>query len=479
MKKLNAVFVLGCAAVAGCSDGGPLPGEEPVGEAQQALVKYCKYLDPAVVAPLPVPVDFTRELVIRDLPVVEDPCRTTWTLGGPCIGSRGVWTFAALMTQMAGTVPPQQFVADWLHQWEVGVVVGPRFVPARPGIRGAILDKWLVASGCAAGAPIVGGGACALDLKKAPFRLLAIVNRVDMSTWTTGAPPTRDPEARMVFGAFDLTTGNPLQATVIFEYKLPTQRGGVPYSTVNWANAWHALSNGALGPIGSTAYLGVLTPIVQDIAFAGAQPGNPNLGSSLGQVRTNEIAFGGAPWKLREFHLTNTGAGVNAERLRMSSTKQTPDDTFNVSAALDGFLDPNSISMGSTALVDFTYSVPGGLLGAESSAPMLWNHSGASPLVPLERTQFGFGTCNGCHTLETNTVFTHIAPRAAGAVAALSPFLSTGTATVAGNPVATFTVADPAPTGATFKYNEPWRRVCETTAILDGAPGPVTNGNGG
>jgi len=29
-------------------------------------------------------------------------------------------------------------------------------------------------------------------------------------------------------------------------------------------------------------------------------------------------------------------------------------------------------------------------------------------------------------------------------------------------------VNDPAPTGATFQYNEPWRRVCEASRMLQG-----------
>src|SRR5262249_19921369 len=161
--------------------------------------------------------------------------------------------------------------------------------------------------------PIVGGGACPLDLKKAPFVLLAVTNRVDQTDWTSGAG-VRDPEARMVFGLVD-AAGKAQQATVIFEFKLPSQRGGAPHSTLAGASDWHALSGIALG---TPAYLNTLQGILADITTAGVEPGNPNLGSAIGQVRTNEIAFGGGPppWKMREFHLTNTGAGINAERLR-------------------------------------------------------------------------------------------------------------------------------------------------------------------
>jgi hypothetical protein len=79
------------------------------------------------------------------------------------------------MSQMAGTTPPQKFVAEWLHQWEVPLVVNGFAAPARPGIRPALIDFWLVASGCPAGAPIVGPGACPLDLKRAPGSAIAQV----------------------------------------------------------------------------------------------------------------------------------------------------------------------------------------------------------------------------------------------------------------------------------------------------------------
>ncbi|MEZ4297467.1 MAG: hypothetical protein R3B70_21075 [Polyangiaceae bacterium] len=81
--------------------------------------------------------------------------------------------------------------------------------------------------------------------------------------------------------------------------------------------------------------------------------------------------------------------------------------------------------------------------------------------------------------METNTPFVHLAPRNPGAPTVLSGFLSTSDAsTPSGTPVAIFNVADPAGTGAVFQYSEPWRRVCESTRILNGDPNPWTRGNG-
>lgn len=482
MKRFYGVGMVACVAMAACSGADTAPvDEERVGEASEAMTTNCVWLDPAVTPPLPIPVSFPRELLIRALPVVEDPCRTTWTAA--CPASLGAWTFRRLMMNMAGTVPVQQFVADWLHQWEIGTAVGPFPVPPRPGIRPAFINPWLVASGCAAGAPIVGPGACPLDLFNAPFRLLAIVNRADNATFVGGAPPAHDPEVRFVFGMTDALTNAALQSTVIFEYKLPPTRPAFgPTSLFNWASAFHALSDAAaLGPIGSPPYLLALQPILDDVTRVNAIPGNPNLGSAIGQVRTNEVAFGPGPvWKMREFHLVGVGAGINANRLRAVATNQTPDDSRNLTPALNAYLFPNSSAGGSAALSTFTHVVPLGMQGGESSAPMLWNWTGATPLTPLERTNFGFATCNGCHTVETNTGFTHISPRPAGGVAGLSPILSQTTvySGVAGLPAGTLNVPDPAPTGAVFQYNEPWRRVCEVSAILGGAAAPYTRGNG-
>lgn len=482
MKRLCVTAMIACTTLAACSGADTAPAaDEPIGEAAQAVTTDCVALNPALTPPLPIPVNFARELLIRELPVVEDPCRTTWTAACPPV-SLGAWTFRRLMTNMAGVVPVQQFVQDWLHQWEIATPVGGFPVPPRPAFRANFLDRWVVASGCPIGAPIVGPGACMLDLDNAPFRLLAIVNRADNATFVGGAPPAHDPEARFVFGMTDAVTLAPLLGTVIFEYKLPPTRPAFgPTSLLNWATAWHALSDAAaLGPIGSPAYLATLQPILDDITRVGAIAGNPNLGSAIGQVRTNEVAFGAGPWKMREFHLTNVGAGVNAERLRAQATAQTPDDSLNVSPGLNAYLFPNSLAGGSAALSTFTYVVPGAMEGGESSAPMLWNWAGPTPLTPMERANFGFGTCNGCHTVETNTAFTHVFPRAAGVRSNLSPILSQTTAWsgVAGLPAGTLTVADPAPTGAAFQYNEPWRRVCEVTSILNGVALPVTRGNG-
>lgn len=489
MRRLIAFGALACAGLAACGgpDVGSTESEGPTAEAADALlVSHCDYLDTASGFPVPgIPINFNRELVIRDLGVVTDPCRTTLTPTVPCApGTVGIWTFATLMSQMAGSVPPGQFIADWLHSFEVNNVVNGFPVPLRPLFRPLIIEPWLVASGCAATDPIVGMGACPLDLTKAPFKLLAIVNRVDISDWALGVPPTRAGEARFVFGFLD-AAGNPLPATVILEYGLPNVRGGAPYTEFNWANDWHVLSDAAAtGPLGSPTYNAALQTILGGIVPPGSQPGNPNFGAAIGQVRTNEIAFGPA-WKLREYRLKPTGAGFNAQRLRLDPLDQTPDDSLNITAALDGWLNTVSLAgAASPALHDFVHQVPVGLQGGESTAappPIgFWDQGGTAPLTPRERHHLGLATCNGCHTAETGTAFTHIGP--SFGMATLSGFLGVSPAETfpgSGVPAAVFNVPDPSGAGPAIQFNEPFRRVCEVAAILGGHPGPLTKGNGG
>ncbi|MFT3775793.1 MAG: hypothetical protein QM820_61380 [Minicystis sp.] len=466
--SLSALVLL---ALAGCAvsdtDSGAdsevsgdtgVSAEEPVGEAAESLVTDCPWTAPAI--------DVRRELIINDLSVVNDPCRTSWTAPVCAAGTLGAWTFGKLMTSMAGSRSAAQFVAEWLHNWEVGATVNGFNVPPRPGIRPQLIDKWLTASGCAAGAPIVGAGACALDLKKAPFRLLAITNRVDIGgTVGSGAPG----EARFVFGAFDLNNGAPLPATVILEYSLPTAT-----STSGWASLFHGLGSVALP---SPAFNTQLQGITDKFAAAGVQAGNPNLGSAIGQVRTNEIAFGPV-WEMREQRLSLVSTSSD-ELLKLTTVKQTPANNLNNAPALNNWLGSSGVQasiLAETDTVPASFNGAPILGGAVTSPPgFFWR----GPLSADARHLFGLGTCNGCHTAETHTNFTHIAPRGPNQPAPLSPFLAVSAAPAAGNklPASVFTFTDPQ--GVTRKYNEPWRRVCEMRRLLNGVAAPWTKPSGG
>jgi hypothetical protein len=427
--------------------------------------------------------------MIRDLSVVEDLCRTAWTAGGCPPGALGAWTAGELFNRMSGApipipAPPaplpvgQQvsaFMGAIFASWEVPQLVNGFVVPARPAIRPLVLDPWIAATlalggpaTCVAGAPVVGVGSCPLDPRVAPLRLLAIVNRADLAGDTSFTPITPG-EGRFVFGVLD-QFGFPLQFTVILEYSLPTST-----NAIGWATSWHGLSSLPFG----LAYNAALQVITDGFSGIGVEPGNPNQGTSISTIRTNEIALAG-PWELREFQLADQGTGFNTFLPKPHSLLQTPADALNFSLDLDAWQVANE-----PAILAQTASVPQGFpsglyaLGGGSTAPFTWNNGGtAGPITPMTRHLFGFATCNGCHSVEVQTPFVHVFPRFIGTVAALSPFLSAPLAPGAGGfPAGAQNFFDPV-SGLPLSYNEPWRRTCEEVRLLNGDGKPFTHPDG-
>jgi hypothetical protein len=294
-------------------------------------------------------------------------------------------------------------------------------VPARPAVRSQVLDAW----------PKLPDGR--LDLTRAPLRLLAVVNRLDLRKTSAGSAG----EGRFVFGVLD-AGGNPTQFTVILEYNLPAASGDEVRA---WAERWHAL--GALDPA-TEGYRAALQAVTDAFAGPGAAPGRPN-GSAINQVRTNEIALA-APWELREFGLNE--AGQLAER----TVAVTPDASFNGAAALATFVNANE-----AAVLSEQHDVPLQADGAPFRAGAIVNNVdfwSAPGIANNEaRHKFSLNTCNGCHGAETSTAFLHVSPRAADQEAALSGFL-TGS-----------TVQDPVG-GEGRTFNDLARRVESTKTVL-------------
>lgn len=327
------------------------------------------------------------ELAITALSVVEDPVRTA---------PGGAWHFGTLMRAMAGDQDPSTLVRQWLRTWTTAQAVNGLTVPARTQMMTKVLGPWEQRSG---------GANQPLDFRHAPFRLLAIMNRMDLRQ-----PGVQAGEGRFVFGVLD-AAGSPLQFTVILEYALP---GGTPEAIQRWARDWHEL--GQLG-LSHPMYNAKLQALTDRFAKSGVMPGRP-FGNALNQIRTNEVDLG-EPWEMREFNLTDTG-------LRPATVKLTPDLGFDNSSTLADYVRANE-----TDILAEQHRVPesfAGLrfLGAASRVPedFFWRAPGAASEV---RHKFSLNTCSGCHTGETGTEFTHVAPRAAGRAAVLSPFLRGGT----------------------------------------------------
>jgi hypothetical protein len=333
------------------------------------------------------------------------------------------------MENMAGDNDPAEFTLRWLEHWGTDQVVNGQVSPARPDIREQIIGPWLEAS-CHG----------RLDLRIAPFKLLAIVNRMDLRVHNSRSVTTAG-EGRFVFGVLD-ANGMPLPFVVIFEYELLAEN---VRELQKWAYHWYGLGRHALG---SRGYNRALERITRRFSDAGQAPGKVN-GNPINQIRTNEFAIG-PNWELREFVLDRK-TGMLAQH----TVAQTPDTIgVNGTPQLARLINANE-----EALLDGTFSLPAAWFGPGSiSGPFLpsdfpdfkdrtftVNPFGGSFLsIPWSaaginnneaRHAFALNTCNGCHRDETDTAFLqvgfpsqHNLPESLGNEARLAAFLTGGEA---------------------------------------------------
>jgi hypothetical protein len=374
-------------------------------------------------------VDRSRELLIRDLSVVEDCTRTTW---GPCLnGSKAsaAWTFGRLMEGLAGTTDKtalSKFVLGWLSHWEAPQVINAHTVAARPAIRQLVTDPWLQAS-----------GGSVLDMKKAPFRLLSIVARLDLRK-NPSYGSLNAGEARFVFGVVDASNpqGAPL-FTVIAEYGL---RADTCDEQKKWAQLFHALGGIPFGP----TYNAQLQSVTDRFTKIGSNPLKPN-GSALNQLRTNEIALS-FPWELREFTLQpSPTSDTPVAPLRETTVKQTPANEFNGASIVADFINEHEAEiLRQQHVVPEIYEGQHFLGGSSLNQIDFWNAPGINNNDA--RHLFSLNTCNACHGRETNTGFLQISPRSPGFVSSISGFLG-------GNNGLGIDVPDPV-TGEIRHFNE-------------------------
>lgn len=361
---------------------------------------------------------FDDELVIRDLAVVDD-ARASGT---------GPWSFGTLMTRLAGSRDPAAFVRAWLGTWESAQTVqvpggGADVAPGNAmNVRDVLVDPW----------PKTANGALRLD--QAPFRLLAIVYRADLADATKHSAG----EVRLTFGATD-EHHHPLTMTTAFEFVVPA---ATPAVATTFAKSWHALA--AEHP-GSAAYLARLQSLTDAVTSPGANPAGVNA-SALGQLRTNELAID-TPWDLREYHLTAADGGT----LALALLPGTPRIDLNGSKELGGLL---VSGYGAGAVPERLETA----MGRMPSADFFWRDMpGASNDA---RHDFAMSTCNGCHSAESGTKFTHVEPREAGQRARTSKFLASSS-------TKPLTVKDPV-SGTARTFEEQDRRLQAFNALLCG-----------
>ncbi len=366
-----------------------------------------------------------KELLITELCVVNDIWRTRWDTPGAPPHANGAWTFGKLMASAAGfnsiddnPVALSNFVRRWLQHYQTNLTINGFSVASRdvaPTFRVTdFIRRWEQASG-------VGPGGV-LNMRIAPFRLCAIVNRLDLRqdspTFTAG-------EGRFVFCALHIPdpgpidplpnpdTWSPLQFTVIFEYHLLANDCE---DVKKWATLWHELGSLPFGNHNS-AFNHHLQKITDMFAGPHVNPHGPNR-SALSQLRTNEIHFTG-PWELREFRLR----GLPNAQLVQTTVAQTPDNSLTNTFVLTDYVEDDLLDL--TLRRHNMPAIHNGnplLAGSSLADGTLWR-------VPVfESTEvrhiLALNTCNGCHLDETLTGFTHVDPRPHNSESGLSAFLT-------------------------------------------------------
>jgi hypothetical protein len=356
----------------------------------------------------------SRELTIRALSVVDDPIRTSMTGGAADDPRTGAWSFGRLMQRLSPTDAQAADVTEAMFRtFLTDQTVNTFTIPARPNMDPFVLQPW----------PRTANGK--LDLTKAPMRLLAIVNRLDLEDLAIG----KAGEGRIVFGVTD-QLGNPLEFTVILEYMLPANDEDEFRA---WADAFHGLQS---LPFPSEEYNAALQAITDRFTARNSVPAMVN-GNGIIDIRTDEVALlPGAvvpadrfstPWQLREFRLSpTTGFMVPF------TVAQTADfDSVNNTERLGRFINQNE-----AIILTERHEVPPSFEGAPLQGASIFNNSFFGPTFdvwdapgitnPDARFRFALNTCSGCHGVESNVSFLQITPRFAGEQSELSPFL-TGT----------------------------------------------------
>lgn len=380
------------------------------------------------------------ELVIRALAVVNDDRAA----------GDGPWSFGTLLRNMAPAgVDPADFTEAWFRVWIETVaendhdfITAPAGAPDQPdpqaaADRAASLEQFL------SNWPRRADGK--LDLSNAPFRLLAIVNRLDLA------------EARLSFSGYisdtqvypDREVGDVLDLAIIVEYELPPLAAdGTVQDLAWWANQWHNLSK---HPTNSPAYASALETLTNRFTSRGVSPDRINA-SALKKLRANEqvsdLGFGidvTPVWQCMGFQLSAENQFLEVELLA-----DTPHYDYEAFACDDADSDmcqqqlADYLVANQGAILNGAWHLdPGGPIRPAKSAPeyvtsFSWLATQAAPAGMSDeqwsvlRNTFSNFTCNGCHSngrgYPADIVFPpheffHISERDAPTPSVLSPFL--------------------------------------------------------
>ena len=317
---------------------------------------------PGTVGP-PIAIDRDKELLVKSRAIVSG-ARSDGTL------AESPWSFRHLVEALAPPAESAAFVSAWLASWtstSTAPAQGSLALGKRLDVRAKLVCPWLrltPANGCDETCSQCSSES--LDLSRAPFRLLAIVNRLDLAETQQGC--TEDAaEARFVFVATSPEGTTTLAFNVIFEYGANGTEAGDP-------KAWHALAS-----LADERYAAALERITRSFTDL-PRP-------SLKQVRTSENlgTASGTSWQLRQFERGDAG-------LVPTALTNTVPDAVDGTPALSDHVHAHftEISSGDNAVTP-------ALRTASSTMPRAdfrWSDpAGDSGALDL----FRLSTCNGCH----------------------------------------------------------------------------------
>jgi hypothetical protein len=376
----------------------------------------------------------------------------------------GPLSFGHLVEQAFGKEEAPMRVAQWLQGWVEGRLPqkeNEQAVPARAGLNEALIRIWQRLDGY----DVNTAEAWVPKLANAPFRLLAIVNRMDLAQsesfsgkvvspygGSSGLATSENGEARLIFCLME-ENGNPVEKglTLIFEYGLD---GNDATQRLNWAMAWHALGKHENF---DEAYRNELTLLTRRFTDRGALPQAPaakvdQTSSSstpermqLLRVRSND-GVGGAVREFREFGLLENEfrpvvmLGAPREEfydrksdLNRKLVRWLKEDAGKANTELQLAMQRNQDSneppvRREVVFPEFLFvdkkRVPVG--GFASHAPDVNTHwDGMGMSDENLRRSVSLQSCCGCHCGDTNSEFYHVAPRREGEAAVLSKFLRT------------------------------------------------------
>jgi hypothetical protein len=415
----------------------------------------------------------TQSLLITMTSVTRSASRTL----DPCNAQPGdenkIWTIGHMLKREAekNGVTPSDYVSNWMNAWTGTVNINGQTVPALIGP--LVRTYW----------ERFAGGNTTLSLHKAPFYLLAIVNRPDLRKHRPLGEPLGG-EVRFVFGVLGANQVNPPcpstsydpVSTIILEYS-PAKADEIQVR--DFASRWLALSS-----LSGVDYRAALSTLTEEVINSGR----------LLRIRTNDGPIAGKVggtsngWDLGEFEPDPTTKFLKRTQIKQSPTmalnggSQRMSDWIwtNRTALFANAFDYEIGRLGSRTVTDLpigSYSVPdtfpgtniwfrGGLNSLVSSNEF-WGGPTPTGMPPGQshdwseaRFRFSVGTCRGCHGAETATGgFLHILPNTPGTEAGRSAFLR-----------GSVNVVDPVNPNISRQFNEMFRRENDLRGLVNLAP---------